>query len=578
MAYQKDKHENYQNVGGINQKVSEYTTGQNEVLDLTNFSFDRPGSWSSRSGTTNFIGATVNGRVGGLYEYTKLSGASYQLMTANTNAYVRAGAAWTPIKTGLLDSGIFDFTTFVDHVFAANGQDFFKYDGISAIPYGLPLGASSAFSVTTAAVALLPDGDYLAAYGYLNTRGFFGPVFSGFSIALSAGNNTIRYQGMTTPAGYGITAIALYRTEPGGVDLSLAELIPVGTVNYNLTSATLIQLAPAIDAFTLIPRYLELYQNRLFMSGFSGFPSSVFFSELGEPEGVAAESFFEVRTNDGDRVTGKKSYQDALMIFKEKSISRLTGDNPDNFFLSSISDQYGSISNRANVVYRDNLLFLDTSGIVRFNGANIEIMSERIEPIIDSMNIAAAKDNAVAIHNRDRQEVWFAIPCNGATLNNCTIVYNYLIDAFTKYEGVNASSLAYMRGDLTSSAPFFGSYAGSVGYFHSDIHSDLGQGITYMFKSRFFINGQNTVTELWRRLYLDVDPVAGQSNNIECRFFTDHSQSASLIRYMSQAPFQSRIDFGLPAKSIAVQALVVGTTTTLRINGYTFESRFQRNV
>lgn len=579
MAYPKDKNENYQNVGGINQKNSEYTTGQNEVLDLTNLSFERPGAWTSRDGTTAFIAATVIGRVSGLYEFTKLSGASYQIMTANTNAYIRNGAAWTPIRTGLLDSALFDFVTFVDHLFAANGQDFFKYDGTNSFFYGLPVGPRPPFGVTALVSGTpLPDGDYLAAYGYLNERGFFGPLTEGVSITLSGGNQTIRFFGMTTPAGYGITAIALYRTEPGGVDLSLARLLPFSSVSGDIISVTLGIAAPQIDAFTLVPRYLEIYQNRLFMAGFSSMPSAVYFSELGEPEGVAADSFFEVRTNDGDRVTALKAYQNSLMVFKERSFSRLTGDNPDNFFLAELSDQYGCVSNRATAVYRDTLLFLDTSGIVSFNGANIAVMSERVEPIFDAMNINAARDNAVAIHNRDRHEVWFAIPCNGATINNCIIVYNYLVDSFTKYEGVNPSSLTYMRADLTSNAPFVGSYTGSVSYFHADIHSDLGLGITYMFKSRFFIQGQNTVTEMWRRLYLDVDPVAGQSNNIECRFFTDHSPSASLVRTMSQSPFQSRIDFGLPAKSIAVQAFVVGTTTTLKINGYTFESRYQRNT
>lgn len=579
-GYPKDKHENYQNVGGINQKVSEYTTGENEVLDLTNFSFERPGSWSSRPGTTFFIGATVTGRVSGLYEFTKLSGSSYQVMTANTNAYIRTGASWTPIRTGLLDSAIFDFVSFVDQLFAANGTNYFRFDGTATYPAPLIAGISNVFGVTAVAGGSIPDGDYLTAYGYLSNRGFLSPPSNlpGISLTLGGGNNTVDYYGMTAPAGLGITAIALYISEPGGIDLFLATFVPTATVTANLLSISLMISLGDITSFSLTPRYLELYQNRLFMAGFSTMPSAVYFSELGEPEGVAADSFFEVRTNDGDRVTALKNYQDALMVFKEKSFSRLTGDNPDNFFLASISDQYGCVSNRATAVYRDMLLFLDTMGIVRFNGANIEVMSERVEPIFDAMNIVAARDNAVAIHNRDRHEVWFAIPCNGATFNNCIIVYNYLVDAFTKYEGVNPSSLTYMRADLASNAAFVGSYAGSVSYFHEEIHSDLGLGITYMFKSRFFIEAKNTVTEMWRRYYLDVDPVAGQSNNIECRFFTDHSPSASLIRFMSQAPFQSRIDFGLPAKGIAVQQFVVGTTTTLRINGYTFESRFQRDV
>ena len=44
------------------------------------------------------------------------------------------------------------------------------------------------------------------------------------------------------------------------------------------------------------------------MAGFSAQPSRVYWSNIGEPEGVDPSFFAEFRTNDGDRLTGLKVY------------------------------------------------------------------------------------------------------------------------------------------------------------------------------------------------------------------------------------------------------------------------------
>ena len=55
MSYPKMKSENYSNIGGINQKVSVYSLGDREVLDLRNFDFQEPGAWTPRWGCSNVI-------------------------------------------------------------------------------------------------------------------------------------------------------------------------------------------------------------------------------------------------------------------------------------------------------------------------------------------------------------------------------------------------------------------------------------------------------------------------------------------------------------------------------------------
>jgi hypothetical protein len=314
------------------------------------------------------------------------------------------------------------------------------------------------------------------------------------------------------------------------------------------------------------------------MGGFSSALSTMYWSDIAEPERVDPTFFAEVRTNDGDRITGFRAYNGALVITKERSFHRLTGDNPNNFALQEISDQYGCVSNRAMALYENKLMFLDTKGVVEYNGANIEVTSLPMEPVFQTMNINAARDNAVAIHNRDYNEVWFGIPCNGATFNNCTVIYDYVVKAWSKYEGFSPSSLWLTRATLAKKSIFYGGYTGNVFCFGASLAADFNAGITCNFKTVFHADSGQTRETLFRRLYLNVNTVIGITQPITVNLRQDFGSSIQINRTMYQSPFQSRIDFGLPARSISADVTHVSSSLSLTVFGYGWDTRFLRNV
>lgn len=572
------KRETYELLGGINQKVSTYLNGQNEFRTLVNMNFVNPGALTKRPGTSLYLGATVSGRITGGTEFERLNGASYVVATANTNAYT-VTSSFNAFRTGLANGALFDFVTLVDRLFCANGQDFFKFDGTNHSNYSLPLPPAGVTAYGIAGGTLVA-GTYQVSYGYLNDRGYYGPGSTAISVTVGGGaTGAIKFDGLTTLTGYGITALSFYRTTPGGVAQFGTTSIPMGATTYTDLGAALgTRAAPESLFFTLAPRYLEIYNNQMFMAGFSSIPSTIYWSDIGEPESVDPTYFAEFRTNDGDRVMGMKAYQGSLMVFKERSFHRLTGDNPDNFQLSEISDQYGCVSNRALVVYENYLLFLDPKGIGEYDGASIKISSTKLEPIFNAMNLAAARDNAVAVHYRRFNEVWFAIPINGSTINNCIVVFDYVANAWTTYEGIDASVLFVAKGSQPEKTVFYGGYTGSLSYFGASLFGDNGQGITCLFNTMYHVEGPRTGTRLWRRFYLDVDPISGVTQSIPCTFNTDYGSSVALAATMYQAPFQSRLDFGLPAKSIQAQVGHYSATLPFKVNGYAFESRYLRSV
>ena len=578
MAYEKLKTESYVASGGINSKVSPYNNAENESRDIINMNFATPGALTKRPGTTLFTGATVTGRITGIYEFERLNGSSYVIATANTNAYTVNSSNFSVFKSSLLNSALFDFTTLTDRMFAGNGQDFFKFNGVTSYAYSLPNGASG-WGVTAVIGGGL-SGLYVASWGYINERGYFGPATNGITISLNGSTfGSIGYVGLTALGGYGITALQLYRSIAGGIDtFGTTTVISTGVTAVD-TGFPLTNLTSNDNLFfTLAPKYLEIYNNQLFMAGFSGYQSTAFWSEVGEPEAVDPTFFAEFRTNDGDRITALKSYQGSLLVFKNKSFHRITGDNPSNFALQEITDQYGCVSNRAVVTFEDVCWFLDPKGIVEYNGANVSVVSNKVESVFKDMNLSAALENAVAIHNRESNEVWFAIPCNGADYNNCIIVYDYLTKAWTRYEGVNVSSIMLGKGALSERAVIVGSYTGSISNFGDSYYSDLGAAITCTIRTAYLAKLGQTSEAQYRRFYLNLDSITGITQPININLYCNYGASLSVSRTMYQNPFQSRIDFGIPARSIQAEIIHSSASLPLRVYGYAFESRFQRNT
>jgi hypothetical protein len=381
----------------------------------------------------------------------------------------------------------------------------------------------------------------------------------------------------------------LFTTVPG------ASLFPqslsgttMWTTTFMPTSLASFALAPTGDrAFSgvpfcwfdsNIPKYIEVNQNVMFMAGFSPQPSVAWFSEVGAPESTRANYNFEVRTNDGDKILATKAFQNGLLIMKERSFHKVIGDNPDNYQLVEMSSQYGCISNKTVVEFREMLAWLDRQGVLQYNGSAWEVISTPIEDTFRRMNLSAAREKACAVHYPFRNQLWFGIPVDGSTENNLTVVYDYLVGAWTFFDGFNASSFALAKGALNTPTAWRGDYSGKVHYFGESFYGDNGQGITCLGFSPFERNKENE-TWIWRRLFLDVAPVTGLTGVINCQLFANYNRStvqATFAIYQDQ--FQSRADFGVVAKGTAVQFSHHSASLPLLINGYSWTKRYLRNV
>lgn len=512
---------------------------------------------------------------------------------------------------------IFSGSSFIENTFVV-GQNAYKY----CLPPGISCFAS--IVGTTTGTGSFSSATYTYSYGLINDRGFYGPpsppvtisgvtvgtgnqiAIFGFSYAVSSFNMPgASLAGFTIPMGFGVgcsqissytgvslvagssyySQVAIYRDNGPGTGRFLVGYVqpnyplPYASSFVDNGVATKNIAEPTCIYATLAPQFIDVYNNQLFMAGFSQAPSTVQFSDIGEPESVQASSNFDVRTNDGDVITGIKAAFSNLFVFKRNSITSLNGTDPTNFTVNTISDQYGCVSNKAITNYESQLLFLDKKGIAMFNGVQAEIISQKLDPIFDKMNITAAYNTAWMIHNKERNQIWCGIPSNGSTLINQIIVYDYLVNAWTHFDGppANAACAIMGFGNEAHRTVYFGGYTGFLGKFGASLTSDFGNSITVMAQTRFMSEMGQSVEKMWRRLYINQKSAIGSSIQWNIGLCTSYSLGFASTFSITGVSYQVRADFGVSSKVLSVNFRASTSTDVLSLTGFTVESRFQRN-
>lgn len=660
--------------GGLNNKVSRYVTGVQELIRLVNYDFSVPGALTKRPDTSQFLGTSFGTNIQSVWEQTFLNGSSYRFIFALTGAYF-AGAsigvacygASTPalgitaIPIGGVDLNQVSSINTNNAYWAANvpvlasGSTFIRnqflrwnatFGYFANAQMDLASQLSTSFGVSffgSSAAAFFTSGfGYRYSLALVNERNIVGPatpipsrpVFSGtgatqavvvipsqaafpnrfydnsaystmllfrdtigiteavraqpavaittaiFAIPVANGNTMILDKGIGFTTGVGGDTYILDPLQVGGLfqnDYYKLSVRSNATPPYQLTPPQ-----PLIGVTTGIkntgePRFISMLNAMMVFAGFSLCPSHVFWSQLGIPEWVANDDFNEIRTDDGDVIAGHVPYGNSVIIGKSRSLHEMTGTSPDTVSFQTQTAQYGFMNNQSQVVWNNQLWFIDGQGkgIGNYNGANTEIVSTKVEDIFKRINLDTAKKTAWALHVKQRNEVWFGIPVDGATVVNVIVVFDYVSNAWTTYEGLSPNCVTIAKGSLTLPVPVMGFSNGTIRYMNATYSG--AEFMTTVVRFPFVTNFGWSTTQVFRRFYVDVDPVVGMTHLFNANFYLNDSNTVSLTRGITTTSHQTRIDFGLPGNGLSVE-LIEGSTLATRVMGDTIESRFQRSV
>jgi hypothetical protein len=268
MPQEKQKSENYENLGGVNTKASAYLTGPRDALSIYNFDFSIMGDLTGRPGSTQYLSATFGGSIiTGLYEFTRLSGFSkiiighpggmWSAQDNSVSGFSISGIAATYSVFGgnsIGNDGInvrvpgvswgsnqWDFVTFVDNMFMCDGRTFLKYNGSSILHYSLPrcvVDTINDLGVTgNVGHPMMTAGIYSYAFAWMNDRGFIGPVTNLKNVTVT-GTSSLVWIGVSFPhSGFGITSMVVYRAyglSAASTDYFNLQYFPTGGVTTYL--------------------------------------------------------------------------------------------------------------------------------------------------------------------------------------------------------------------------------------------------------------------------------------------------------------------------------------------------------
>ena len=114
------------------------------------------------------------------------------------------------------------------------------------------------------------------------------------------------------------------------------------------------------------------------------------------------------------------------------------------------------------------------------------------------------------LHQLYRNQIWFGIPVDGSTVNNLTVVYDYLVQAWTFFDGFNPASFAFIKGALNKPTVWRGNYSGMISYHGESFFGDNGSGITCIARPHWDKNKENE-TWIWRRFFCFGSPLPSDS-------------------------------------------------------------------
>lgn len=187
---------------------------------------------------------------------------------------------------------------------------------------------------------------------------------------------------------------------------------------------------------------LEMFEDRLFIAGVTAEPLTVYYSNTGAPETWTPTDIFQPTGT--DKVMNLKNYYGVLMVFKEKSIWKMTFIYLDPTYVPKLDQQsgnYGCVSKKG-VAWVENDLWFFTGIEVRaigfadqqtgVFGINKSVISEDIKETLK--NVLLANYSKVVTFYNDRR-FYLAVPLVATTNDTLFVCHTLYNNSWTKYSG-----------------------------------------------------------------------------------------------------------------------------------------------
>lgn len=251
------------------------------------------------------------------------------------------------------------------------------------------------------------------------------------------------------------------------------------------------------------PKYIKVWKGYLFCANIANYESRVYYNStsgnITSATGWSATDYQDIRTTDGDFITGLALLKGRLYTFKRYSIHRWTYTGATPLFsikeavtgIGTISSK--SIKNINHPKYGEVLVFLGADArFYAFDGSQAWPISVNIETDNDGVSefnlsklsrpnlYKACADNYKTRH-------WYTCWVATGNDNNWCVLWDYYIDTWWPFDGMDATSCGVAQHG-GKQVLFFTKADGKV-YRFDDGNDDDGSNITAIHDSKHFSGG-----------------------------------------------------------------------------------------
>lgn len=262
---------------------------------------------------------------------------------------------------------------------------------------------------------------------------------------------------------------------------------------------------------------VAFHKNMAFAAGNSSAPSTLYFSDIGNIENwtTGLSGNVSVETNDGTIIRAIVPGFDALYIFKDTSIWRLTGDDKDTFQLQRMISNYGVTSvNAVSLIGNDFFLTSGQGDVYIYDGAvNLKLISTKVQGTIDSANFSRFQYVSTVTFDKD---YYISFAQTGVDTNDRILSFDTFHLAWTKFVGFAANAIAVADDGNGRDMLVFGDYGGFV-YKYPSGTDDAGTSISTYYTTKYYRFPEASPTKDWKLLRVFANEEGNYNLTVETR-------------------------------------------------------------
>jgi hypothetical protein len=511
--------------------------------------------------------------VTGQFQYKRLSSGTftrYHLVVLDdgrigTLASDPGGAGtYTSITTGIFTGSTpCDFAAAQNLAFIVNGTAQKKYDGTNLRNFGITAPATAPSLATGAAGT--PSGTYEARVTYVNSSTGHESSAGTTSATVTVVAQKIEFSSIPTSSDAQVDTRKVYlRNTSTQANFYLATTIndnTTTTYSYNQADTLLVTLGPNSTENNPPPttvKYLTYHRSRMFAAD----DNTLYYSQIELPEAFDPDFNEPVDAQNSQKIKGLASFNDVLVVLKERSMYGIFGVDPDSWSVRLLSADIGCTSHRSITIKEGVMYWWSHLGPVMWTGEGFPepIGLPTLSGTINNTTLDASQyTNVVAASLEQAQLILFSVSDNGDTTNTRTLAWSWRARRWVTdgWNGLEIASLAVVEDNSNRRWTYFGNPNGQVFRFWDTDTDGVPSGTV---TGTFTAGGTSITTITSSGFYTTGDALA-------YRFVTVEDSNGDLV---AQRRISSNTATVLTLAS-SITGLTSGATYTFHVGGPCWE-------